>query len=176
VTLGHLMVVTHLLLNELNVDYIHVIPCFQQTGKNLQPFGVRMTMCRAAFAHLPRTYVDPIEEELGGESLTINLVRALKHRYPHDNLRFVMGADLLESAPTWQGWEEINRLAPPLIIGRAGITPVSGESPSPISPLVSASIVRKALEARNYELAERYIPSPALQIIQDHHLYTTQVP
>ena len=170
------MVVTHLLLNDPDVDYIHVVPCFQQEGKDLQPFGIRMTMCRAAFSHLPRTYIDPIEEEIGGESLTLNLVRALKHRYPHDNLRFVMGSDLLESAPTWQGWEEITKLAPPLVIGRAGISPVSNSGPSPISPAVSSSVVRKALKDRDYKAAERYIPLPALQIIQDFHLYSANIP
>lgn len=129
-------------------------------------------MCRAGFAHLPRTFIDPIEEELGGESLTVNLVRALKHRYPHDNLRFVMGAELLDTAPNWEGWEEIQKLAPPLIVGRAGITPVNGSGPTPVSPVISSTIVRKCLEARDYEQAERYLPCSVLQVIRDNHLYT----
>lgn len=174
-TLGHMMLVAHLLLNFQTVDYTIIAPCYKQKGKKLTSFGTRMSMCRAAFGVFPRTIVDPIEKDLGlggAESLTINLVRALKLMYPKDNLRFVMGSDLLESAPTWEGWEEIEKLAPPLIIGRAGIAPLKDGDPTPISPIVSSSIVRQALEARDYERAGKYVAEPVLQIIQDHQLYT----
>jgi nicotinate-nucleotide adenylyltransferase len=172
-TLGHLMVVTHLLLNDASVDKILIIPCFQQRGKDLHNFRTRREMCVRQFSFLPRTEVSPIEEELGGESLTCRLVQELVRRNPHAKFRFVMGADLLDSAPNWEGWEDIRRLAPPLVIGRAGIKPESPGDPTPISPVVSSTIVREALGRGDYATASRYLSDPVLQFIKEHQLYRT---
>src|SRR4051812_40709890 len=73
-TLGHLMVVTHLLLNDVSVDRICIPPCFQQRGKTLTEFHHREEMCRLQFGFLPCIEVDPIERDLGGESLTYRLI------------------------------------------------------------------------------------------------------
>jgi nicotinate-nucleotide adenylyltransferase len=170
-TLGHLMVVTHLLLNDPTVDLVYVTPCWQQKGKTLAHFGYRMAMCEQQFGHLPRTKVIPLERELGGESLTVRLVKELAKREPDARFRFVMGADLLESCHRWEGWDEIERLAPPLVIGRAGISPRGPGDPTPISPVVSSTIVKEALGRGAYYEAGRYLAVPVLQHIQNHGLY-----
>jgi nicotinate-nucleotide adenylyltransferase len=170
-TLGHLMVVTHLLLNDSTVNAVYVIPCFQQRGKNLVDFDQRMEMCERQFGHLPRTKVLPIERELGGESLTVRLIRELAKREPNACFRFVMGADLLESCHRWEGWDEIERLAPPLVIGRAGISPRGPGDPTPISPVVSSTIVKEALGRGAYREAERYLAVPVTRYIEDLRLY-----
>src|SRR6188474_1850727 len=112
-TLGHTMVVAHLLLNDPSIDQIYVVPCYQQKGKSLTDFNHRITMCEKAFSHFSRTKVLPIEKELGGESLTVRLLKTLTEREPDSSFRFIMGSDLLETAPKWQGWDEIQTLAPP---------------------------------------------------------------
>lgn len=170
-TLGHLMVVTHLLLNDATVDEVLIPPCFQQRGKNLTAFEHRMRMCELQFGHLSRTKVTGIEQELGGESLTIRLIEELVAREPRSKHRFVMGADLTDTAPQWERWEDIERLAPPLIIGRAGISPHAGTGPTPISPIVSSTIVRAALAVGDYRQAERYLARPVLEYIKEHRLY-----
>lgn len=170
-TLGHLMVVSHLLLNDASVDTVFIVPCYEQKGKNLTSFEHRVHMCRQQFGFLARTHVSEIERDLGGESLTVRLVQELSHRHRTAKFRFVMGADLLGSAPDWEGWDEIQRLAPPLIIGRAGISPVAG-GPTPIAPLVSSSIVRKALAQGDYREAGRYLSVPVCEYIQERGLYS----
>ncbi len=170
-TLGHLMVVTHLLLNDPSVDLVYIPPCFQQRGKTLLDFDHRMTMCQKQFMHLPRTRVTPVERELGGESLTVRLVTELARREPKAKFKFVMGADLRETCHLWEGWSEIERLAPPLIIGRAGIAPEKIGDPTPISPVVSSTIVREALGRGAYHEAGRYLSVPVLQHIERHRLY-----
>jgi len=167
-TLGHLMVVTHLLLNDASVDGISIPPCFQQRGKKLTEFHHREAMCRLQFGFLPRTEIDPIERDLGGESLTYRLIQEMVRRKPHARFRFVMGADLMGTAPSWEGWEEICRLAPPLIIGRAGIKPENPGDPTPISPVVSSTIVKEALAKGDYQTAERYISTPVFNYIRQH--------
>ena len=170
-TLGHLMVVTHLLLNDPSVDTILIPPCFQQTGKRLSEFWHRYAMCRMQFEHLPRVVISSIEARLGGESLTVRLVQELVRENPDAKLRFVMGADLLDSVPHWEGWEEITRLAPPLVIGRAGISPRGPGDPTPISPIVSSTIVKQALSKGDYHEAERYLSVPVCRYIQANQLY-----
>lgn len=163
--LGHVMVVSHLLLNDPSIDKILVVPCFQQTGKNLSGFFDRMRMCELAFHWLPRVRVSSIEYELGGESVTLRTMRELKFREPSWNLQFVMGTDLLDSCKTWEGWDELEKIAPPLPIGRAGISPVREGDPTPIAPIVSSTIVRRALETGDYKTAERYLPRAVLDFI-----------
>lgn len=170
-TLGHLMVVTHLLLNDPSVDRISIPPCFQQQGKTLTDFHHRKTMCELQFGFLPRIEVSTLERDLGGESLTYRLIQEMVRQQPKARFRFVMGADLLDTAPHWEGWEEIRRLAPPLIIGRAGIKPEGPGDPSPISPAVSSTIVRDALGKGDYHTAERYISAPVCQYIRQEKLY-----
>jgi len=173
-TLGHMMVVTHLLLNDETVDNIYIPPCFQQKGKMLTGFDHRMIMCQRQFSALPRTKILPIERELGGESLTVRLLQELVKREKDAKFRFVMGADLLESAPRWEGWDEIQKLAPPLIIGRAGISPRGPGDPTPISPVVSSTLVKKALAQGDYREAGRYLSVPVCQYIQQQKLYLAQ--
>jgi len=170
-TLGHMMVVSHLLLNDASIDKVYIVPCYQQRGKTLTSFGHRMEMCQRAFGVLPRVEVTAVERFLGGESLTVRLIRALVEQAPNDKFRFVMGADLLVTAPSWEGWDEIEKLAPPLVVGRAGIAPREPGDPTPIAPLVSSTIVRKALAERDYREAGRYIAVPVCEYIQNNSLY-----
>lgn len=169
--LGHVMVVSHLLLNDPTVDQVLIVPCFQQTGKSLQKFEHRYSMCNDAFGWLPRTVISTVEKVLGGESITLRTMQYLKKTNPNWDLRFVMGMDLMESCRSWDGWEELEEIAPPMPIGRAGISPIREGDPTPIAPLVSSSIVRKALAEGNYTAAERYLPKNVLNFIHTNQLY-----
>lgn len=169
--LGHVMVVSHLLLNDPSIDEVIIVPCFQQAGKNLAPFDHRHAMCKLAFGWLPRISVSWVEKDMGGESITLRTMRQLKKSHPEWNLRFVMGTDLLDSCKTWEGWDELEKIAPPMAIGRAGIAPLKPGDPTPIAPLVSSSIIRKALTARDYRAAERYLPKQVLRYIEEKGLY-----
>lgn len=169
--LGHVMVVTHLLLNDPSVDQVLIVPCFEQRGKHLTDFEHRVTLCSRAFSWLPRVSVSTVERDLGGESLTCRLIEHLVGLNPEAKYRFIMGADLLASAPTWEGWNVIERLAPPLVIGRAGIAPLAPGDPTPISPVVSSTIVRDALSKRDYQSAGRYLPVSVCSYIEQNRLY-----
>lgn len=169
--LGHVMVVSHLLLNDPSVDHVLIVPCFEQAGKRLVDFDERVALCDYAFSWLPRTSISLIESQLGGESITLRTMQRLKADHPDWSLRFVMGTDLLDSCRSWEGWNELEKLAPPMPIGRAGIAPVRPGDPTPIAPLVSSSIVREALRVGDYKTADRYLPREVLQHIREHKLY-----
>ena len=129
-------------------------------------------MTEAAFGWLPRVEVSPVERDLGGLSLTLRTMRHLQAENPTWRLRFVLGSDLLASCKSWEGWEDIEKIAPPLPIGRAGISPVRADQPTPISPAVSSTIVRTALFKGDYNWAERYLPKNVLEYIRRHNLYS----
>jgi nicotinate-nucleotide adenylyltransferase len=169
--LGHVMVVTHLLLNDPGIDAVAVVPCHLQVGKNLSAFSHRLQMCQLAFGHLPRTMVDPVEGTLGGETLTIKTLRHLRETRSDWKLRLVMGADLMHKAPGWEKWDEIVTMAPPLVVGRAGIAPLGPGDPTPLTPVVSSTRVREALRGGHYRDAERYLTRGVLDFIQAHRLY-----
>ncbi len=171
VHLGHVMVVSHLLLNDPTVDQVLVTVCYRQKGKKLIPFEDRMHMARTAFGWLPRTLVSNVEALLGGESYTLRTMQHLKAEHPEWNLRFVMGAELLETAPSWKGWDELKAIAPPLLIGRAGYSEGRKDHPTPIAPLVSSTVIREALARGDYTEAERYMPRAVLAYIQTNKLY-----
>lgn len=174
--LGHVMVVTHLLLNDPEINHVLVVPCFQHKDKKLTHYDFRLKMTEAAFGWLPRTEVSDIERSLGGVSLTVNTVQHLSKVHPDWEFRLVMGADLMDYAPTWEGWDIISSLAPPILVGRAGISPVREGDPTPISPIVSSTIVRNALQRRSYEDAERYLPRAVIDIIRENDLYADKDP
>jgi len=173
--LGHVMVPTHLLLNDPNIDRVLVVPSYEHVEKRLTPYEDRIAMAQLAFRWLPRVQVSRIEQDIGGPSLSHRLIQALHDRHPDWNMRFVIGTDLMDRWPTWEGADTIAKLAPPLPIGRAGISPVRPDQPTPISPAVSSTVVRDALTNADYEAAERYLPADVLAYIRIHRLYLSEV-
>lgn len=171
-TLGHQMVVSHLLLNDDSIDEVWVVPCFLQKGKTLTSFPHRFVLAQIAFGIFNRVRVSDIESELGGESVTYRTVQNLSVKYPNHKFRFIIGADLKDNIKTWENYDIIERLAPPLIIGRAGI-PNSSDA-TPISPAVSSTIVRKALDEGRSADAERYLSSGVLRYILRNKLYVKE--
>lgn len=189
VHIGHVMVVSHLLLNDPSIDRIVVMPCYQHLEKKgLSPYDARFDMCTLAFGWLPRTEVSTLEAELGGGSLTVRTVRAMKEKEPEIRVSVIMGSDLIVRAHEWEGWDELLLEATPLVVGRAGIPSQSfdGRSVSkggtqlktptytPISPAVSSTEVREALVRESYAEAERYLSKAVLDYIKNRRLYARE--
>lgn len=168
-TLGHFFVVGHILMNDPDIDQIMVIPCFEQEGKsNLVPYDLRLEMCNAALKYFAGNRVVVSDIERGTKSFTVDTLRELRRRFPKNNYRFVMGADLIESAKTWDGWNDIEKLAPPYIVGRAGI---SNSEATPICPAVSSTLIRNLLAKKDYLTVEKYLCRDVLDIIKRKNLY-----
>lgn len=172
-TIGHVMVISHILLNEKCIDEVLVIPCYLQAGKTLTDFEYRYQMCQMAFGWLPRVSISRAEQNLGGESLTARTVKVLYDSEPNCQFRFVMGSDLLDKVEFWDGWNVVKELAPPLVIGRAGIS--GGGGHTPICPQVSSTIVREALKQGKYWEAGRYLPAQVTEHIITHQLYLEDI-
>ncbi len=166
---GHLLAVTYVLATE-PVDRVLVIPCFDHPfGKALAPFAHRRAMCEATFRDLARVEVSSIEQEMGATSRTLYTLQALQAQHPAWRLRLIVGADILSERDKWFGWSEIERLAPPVVLGRMGHP--HDEAPVPVIPEVASRDVR-AMVARGDDVSAM-IPRAVVQYIRDHGLYAT---
>ncbi len=166
---GHVLA-SALVLSTAPVERLLVVPTWQHPfAKGLAPFEDRVRMCELAMGFLRGLEVSRVEEELGGESRTLRTLEHLASTRPDWKLRLVMGSDLLAEAPRWFRFDAIEKLAPPLVIGRAG-----AEAPGATSvrlPEVSSTQVRAAIARGAWdELADR-VPRAVLDHIRARGLY-----
>jgi nicotinate-nucleotide adenylyltransferase len=166
---AHVLAVAYVLSTE-GVDQVLVIPCYRHPfNKELAPFEHRFAMCERAMSVLPRTTVSRVEQHLGGESRTLRTVEHLAAEHPDWRLRLLVGADILQEGRRWHAFERVTELAPPLVLGRAGVS--SDGAPRPLLPEVSSSAIRAALAAGRRAELHALVPRDVLTYIEQHGLY-----
>jgi nicotinate-nucleotide adenylyltransferase len=165
---GHLLAVAYVLATEA-VDQVLVVPCFDHPfGKSLAPFAHRKAMCEAAFRDLARVEVSSIEQEMGATSRTLFTLRELGQRNPSWRFRLLIGADILLEKDKWFGWDEIERLAPPIVLGRIGFP--HDRAPLPVIPEVASRDVRSMISRG--EDVSAMVPRAVVEYVGAHKLYT----
>lgn len=175
---GHVLSIAYALSAGL-VERVVAVPVYAHAlGKSLAPFAERLHMARLAFEWLPGVEVSDIEQSLGTPSRTLETVRALLARHPEWQLRLVVGSDILGELHQWHAFREIERLAPPLVLPRAGAPePGRPEAVLRLLPEVSSTEVRNLLSdwaggapAAAVQL-ERLVPRAVLGFIRERALY-----
>lgn len=159
------------------VSALWMVPTWRHAfGKSLAPFDDRLAMCQLAARALgPRVQVSDIERELGQAaagagaaprpSRTFDTLEALRARHPDLGFRLVVGQDILAERDAWHRWDDVCRLAPLIVLGRAG-TPDAG----PLAlPDISSTEVR-ARVARG-ESALPLVPRTVMDYIAQRGLY-----
>lgn len=165
---AHQMICLWLLATE-RADEVWLVPCYQHPfQKQLVPFSHRAEMCALAARSLPdgRVRVSRVEEELGGESRTLHTIEHLIAAHPEHRFQLVIGADILLEKHLWYRFDEIERLAPPIVLGRAGYPSPAGV---PELPAVSSTAVRARLAAG--EEVSGLVPAAVLAYLETHGLY-----
>ena len=154
------------------VDEVLVVPCFRHPfDKPLASFADRLEMCRLAVAPLgSRAGVSDIEAELGGKaSLTLATLEALGRRHPDAVFRLVIGADILPERGKWWRWNDVERLAPPIVLGRQGC-PTPPEIGDVLElPAVSSTDIRARVAAG--ASIDHMVPRSVAAYIRDRGLY-----
>jgi nicotinate-nucleotide adenylyltransferase len=157
------------LLETQPLDELWMIPCFRHPfEKELAPFPDRLRMCELAAAPLgTRVKVSDIEGKLGGESRTLQTVRALQTEHPDTSFAVVIGSDLESEVDRWYGIAELRGRASFIVVGRSG---ASGESAHDVRmPAVSSTEVRERL--RSGRPVGQLLPRTVLDYIRERGLY-----
>jgi nicotinate-nucleotide adenylyltransferase len=165
-------------LSTAPIDEVLVVPVYRHPfAKNLAPYADRLAMCRLALGWIPRVTISTVEEELGGESLTLNTLEHLTATQPSWSLRLLVGSDVLADRPKWHRWDRIAQLAPPLVMGRAGVDATRvdvtwvGGTEAKMLPEVSSTEIRAQLAKGNVEAVRALVPARVLDLIAEKGLY-----
>jgi nicotinate-nucleotide adenylyltransferase len=157
-------------LSTIEIDEVLVVPVYKHPfSKELAPFEDRLEMCRLAFSWIPGVAVSTVERELGGESLTLRTLEQLAQTNPSWQMRLLLGADVLADLPKWHRFDRISEIAPPIIVGRAGVT--TQGAPEPILPRISSTEVREAIGRGDVPKVAPLVPQKVLGYALDRGLY-----
>lgn len=97
-------------VKELALDKIIIMPSAispHKKGRPVVDFWRRFEMCRLAFSCVEQAEVSNYELTRGGVSYTCLTSSYFRALYPHDELYFLIGADMLKSFPSWKNPQEI---------------------------------------------------------------------
>lgn len=167
--LSHVLAVT-VVQSLYELDRVLVVPTFQHPfAKTLASFEDRVRMCELAMGWIPKVEISRVEEELGGESRTLRTLEHLAAKHPSWRLRFVMGADLVVESSKWYGFDRITALAPPIVLGRVGIT--YPDAPAPVLPQISSTEVRAAIGEDRVAAVAELVPRSVLTYAAAKRLY-----
>ena len=168
--LGHVLMAVVVLNTEPVVDRVLVVPTYSHPfAKQLAPFEDRVRMTELAMQGIARVDVSRVEETLGGESLTLRTLEHLRAEHPAWKLRLVMGADLLAESHKWYAFEKIAAMAPPIVLGRAGI--VAPDAPDAILPDVSSTEIRGKIARGQWDELRAVLPRAVGEYIRAQGLY-----
>ncbi len=150
-----------------DLEELLVVPCpTHPLGKRLSAWEHRFEMARLAFAHFRAVVVSDLEARLGPPTRTVRTLRALLAERPDIQPVLVLGADILQEADRWYQWEEIQRLAELLVVGRGGVGRGGAELEL---PAVSSTEIRRRLRAGGDVSA--LVPKSVLDYVERHGLY-----
>ncbi len=158
-------------LSVVPVDLVMVVPVYRHPfSKELAEFEDRMEMCRIALGWIPRVIVSDVERELGGESLTLRTLEHLREAYPLWSFRLLVGADVLSDLPKWHRFDRIAELAPPIVLGRAGVQ--AKEAPEPLLPRISSTEIRDALSQGRLDEVRHRVPAGVMDFMVSRGIYS----
>lgn len=157
--LGHLLA-AEAALEQYRLDEVwfmpsHIPPHKHQAGVSGEQ---RLEMVRAATQNHPAFKPIDIELRLGGVSYTIDTIKEIRKLHPELELYFIIGADMVNYLPKWEGIEELTQMLKFIGLQRPGSFLELDTLPSFIQesvslaemPLVdiSSSLIRGRLSAR----------------------------
>ena len=167
---GHLLAAAYVLATE-PIDELWLCPVFEHPlGKRpAAPFELRVDLCQRALDDLglARARVSRIEQELGGEGRTVDLLEHLHRKHPGDRFALVLGTDLVAERPQWKRFDRIQELARIISVQRGGFS-VAGEG-GVVIPAISSTAVRKQL--REGGDLSRLVPRKVLEAIRSAGAY-----
>ncbi len=164
---SHVLAIAYVLATT-DIERLVVVPAYKHPfAKSLAPFEERVRMCGLATAIFPSVSVSRIERDLDG--LTLHTLEAMQRDHPDWKMRLVMGADILLEADKWFHFDDVKKLAPPIVLGRAGVTGTT--APAPLLPEISSTRVRELLAEKDWDALAPLVPRAVIDHIRAKNLY-----
>lgn len=151
------------LLSTGQVDNVWMVPCWRHTfGKRMAPFKHRMAMCQEAARIFSRCSVSDIEKDLGGRSVMLNTIRALKAYpvYQHMEFSLVIGWDNWLVRDRWEGFADLEKECPIIVVGK---------NDQPRLPDIRSTLIRDMVAAG--EDISNLVPRGVAKYIANNGLY-----
>ena len=134
------------------------------------PAAVRGEMVAAAIEGEPQFAMDDSELRRGGTSFTIDTMLAMRARFADADLFYLIGEDNVRELPTWQRYDELQRLVQFVVLNRSAVV-----ATHPFITLQHRRIDISATEIRTRvargESVRYLVPDKVLTLIEQHQLY-----
>lgn len=164
--------------DQMQLDEVWFLPAKIPPHKqrdDIAPEQHRMRMVELATADYPLFHVTDIELHRAGPSYTVETMREIKQRYPHDHFFFIIGGDMVEMLPQWHRIEELTTMVHFIGLARPG----ADLDPRAFAPYVtyvgmpsielSSTMIRERVSAGR---SIRYlVPDAVERYIKEHRLY-----
>ncbi|MCX7015483.1 MAG: nicotinate (nicotinamide) nucleotide adenylyltransferase [Candidatus Sumerlaeota bacterium] len=166
------VLVCHYVVAIGEVDRVLLVPAhLHPFGKPLTPFAHRLAMCRMTVGDgQGKIEVSDMEARRRGPSFMIDTVRALRAERPETAFRLIIGSDILGETERWKSFDELRRLAPPLVVPRG---PNAENRLSFAFPPVSSTEIREAL--RQGKDVSAVLSPRVRRYIQERDLYRVEL-
>lgn len=122
VHIGHLVAAVNA-RHVLGLDRVLLVVAnrpWQKSSRAVTPAEDRLAMVEAAVAGAPGLEVSRLELDRGGDSYSVDTLRALADEDPRRELFLVIGADVAAELHTWRRIEEARDLATLAVVSRPG--------------------------------------------------------
>lgn len=157
------------------IDEVLVVPVYRHPfAKELAPFDDRLAMCELAMGWIPGVRVSAVERDLGGESLTLRTLQHLVSEHPSWRMRLLVGSDVLPDIGKWHRFDEIAKIASPLVLPRAGASATGVLLPDVSSTRVRALFAELARDPSASGVRDELallVPRAVLALALDKSLY-----
>lgn len=129
ITQGHINTAQFVLNTSKKFDEVWLMPCYSHmNGKYMAPPQERLDMCRIAARIDGRIRVSDYEiaNQLSGETYKLAKLLLNDKEYEQCNFSFIIGQDNANDFHNWVNFEELERLAPFIVVPRPGVEPDYG--------------------------------------------------
>jgi len=109
--------------DQMKLDEVWLMPAKippHKTRTDIASEQHRLRMVELAVADHPTFRVSDIELQREGPSYTVDTMRAIRQKFPHDDFWFIIGGDMVEMLPKWYRFEELRTMVHFIGLSRSG--------------------------------------------------------
>ena len=105
-------------LQKFALDKVMIVPARSPAHKDaFVPYISRLRMVKLACEGHPGLHPSALEAD-SGQSYTVDTMRRVRAKMPHDKIFFLIGADAFDDFESWKGWQELVTLTDFIVVAR----------------------------------------------------------